>query len=251
MELCSLHPFDEARAFRLIAAFAGDDAAWSGDRWELAQITRARQAIERVQAGQVRAISDMTHALAMMLANAEPSFAHAGLSLTAWEARVDRGVGMLLRPPSRLLIDGGLAPLVARQAPIRLELSAGMMGGAFIPARLVPDLQRLLDSRLERTIRRLIDAEYDAIPLFSLMYEAAEFAASRSYGLYEAMDVADPAGGTQAPNGVVMAADPRRLDKALRSRLAEAAKPPKKPGFFARLRGKGQGPSSGASGDGA
>lgn len=230
MELCSLHPFDEEAVREFVTRV---ESTGGGERSSIELARRALQALER---GEERGQYDLTYALAQELAARHPSFSAEGFSLTAWEARVDRGVGMLMRPPSRLLIDAGLQAALARSLPIRLDLSRGMMGGAFIPARLVPDLERLLDARLERMMRRLIEAEWNGVELLGLMFEAVSYARTHRLGIYEAMDVVGPAGDVPGvPAGRVLTADTRRLDKALRRRLEAAAKPPKKPGLLARL----------------
>jgi hypothetical protein len=148
---------------------------------------------------------------------------------------------MLLRPPSRLFGEVGLATAAARAMPIRLDLSAGTMGGAHIPPRLVPDLRRLLETRTERLVRRLIEAELDGVAILGLMMEIAAYAAERGLGLYEALDVITPEAPQADPPGArIIAPDRKRLDRALRRRLEEAAKPPKKPGLAARLLGRGR-----------
>ncbi|MCC6791738.1 MAG: hypothetical protein IT336_08640 [Thermomicrobiales bacterium] len=227
MELCSLHPFDEAtvRDFMRRAL----DAAQPGTP----EVMAARAALGSLERHEERGRYELTHALGRYLAAHHPSFSDQGLSLTGWEARIDRGAGMLMRPPARLMIDAGFDPALARLLPIRLELSRGMMGGAYIPARLVSDLERLLDTRLERTIRRLIEAELPAVDVLGLMMETAAYARENGLGIFEAMDVVGPDG--DVPGGRVIRADRKRLDKALRARMEEAAKPPKKPGLWARL----------------
>jgi hypothetical protein len=227
MELCSLHPFDEAVVRDFVRRVL--DPSQPGT----AEIDAARAALRSLERGEERGRYELTHALGRELTRHQPSFSEQGFSLTGWEARIDRGAGMLMRPPARLLIDAGLDPLLARQIPIRLELNRGMMGGAYIPARLVPDLDRLLDTRLERTVRRLLDAELNPVETLGLMVETAAFARANGLGIFEAMDVVVPGGET--PGGPVIGADKRRLDKALRHRIEEAAKPPKKPSLWARM----------------
>src|SRR5689334_7536674 len=73
-------------------------------------------------------------ALATFLADRRPRFVLSESSLTSWEAQIDRGIGMLLRPPARLLIDAGLDRPIAQQLAIRLDHSRGSMAGAFVPA---------------------------------------------------------------------------------------------------------------------
>lgn len=244
MELCSLHPFDTASVGRYVAALRGDIAP--PPEWSAWWLEDARRGLAAARAGNEAAANTFTHALALALSTEHPSFAQEGFGLTAWEARIDRGVGMLLRPPSRLLMDAGLDSGVARTLPIRLDLHRGTMGGAFVPARLVPELERLIDARLERMARRLHEAEYDSVATLGLLYEAVSYARDRGLGLYEAMDVVMPDLSTGlAPGATVVGPNPKRLDPALRRRLAEAAKPPRKAGPIARLLGRGRSQAGG------
>lgn len=237
MELCSLHPFDEAVAhefFQRVTSGMLVGQAANGNH------TFALRAMDSIRSGQERGRFELTLALARELAAHHPTFFHGGISLTSWEARVDRGVGMLMRPPARLLTDVGLDQEVARSLPIRLDLSRGMMGGAYIPARLVPEFERLLENRLERTVRRLIEAEWDGVDVLGFMFELVAYARSNGLAVFEAMDVLTPDGDVPGVAGArLVTADRRRLDKALRTRLEEASKPPKKPGLWSRLRGAG------------
>lgn len=233
MELCSLHPFDESAIHDFMNRLSDPSAT------PTANIEAARQALRSMERNEERGRYELTYALGRELAAHHPSFSEQGFSLTSWEARIDRGIGMLMRPPARLLIDAGLDPVLARALPIRLELSRGMMGGAYIPARLVPDLERLLDARLERTMRRLIEAEWNGVAVLGLMFEAATYAHANGLAIYEAMDVVGPDGDVPGvASGRVLTPDKRRLDKALRARLETAAKPPKKPGLWARMTGR-------------
>jgi hypothetical protein len=113
-----------------------------------------------------------------------------------------------------------------------------MMGGAFIPARLMPRLEELMETRLERIVRRLVEAEMDGVAVFGLLYEAVHYAHSRNLGLYEAEDVIVPGEPGSVPaGGQVVFADRKRLDPGLRQRLISASTPPKKPGLLKRLFG--------------
>ncbi len=236
MELCSLHPYDPATVERYVAVVQGlaePPRAWAGP-W----LDDARRGLAAARAGDEERANALGYGLALALSAEHPSFAKDGFGLTVWEARIDRGIGMLLRPPSRLLIEAGLDPAAARTLPIRLDLHRGTMGGAFVPPRLVPDLSTLLDTRTERLARRLQEAEFEPISTLGLLFEAVTYAHERRLGLYEAMDTVLPdltAG--LLPNAQVFGPDPRRLDKALHRTLVNAAKPPRKPGLLARLRG--------------
>lgn len=245
MERCSLHPFDESSVPAYVAGIAGETAVGVGETWPAAAILEGRRALELARAGGERGTFGFTFAFARALAGREPSFAHDGLCLTAWEARVDRGVGMLLRPPARLFIDAGLEPRLARALPTRIDLHRGTMGGAYVPARLMAELERQLEARLERSVRRLIESEADGVAAMGLMLEVARYASERGLALFEAIDVvgldADAPGIAGAR---VLLADKRRWDKPTRQRLEQAAKPPQKPSVLRRLMGRKPDPSN-------
>ncbi len=232
MEIISLHPFVPEIARRYVAALRGDappDPSWSS-WWNPGLV----QATTRARAGDEVATNQITLGLAWALGSHHPSFVQEGFGLTVWEARIDRGVGMLLRPPSRLFIDAGLDIPTARNMPIRLDLQSGLMGGAYIPARLMDSLQAIIETRFERTVRRLVEAGYDPVGTMGLMTEAVAFAQRHGTGLYEAMDAVGP-DGQAMPGMQVIEADPKRLSKELRQRIAVARKPPKGPGLLDRV----------------
>src|SRR3712207_7989765 len=56
----------------------------------------------------------VSYGLARLLGAVEPVFFVPGLGFTQLEAKFDRGIGMLLRPPSRLFGDAGLETIAAR-----------------------------------------------------------------------------------------------------------------------------------------
>ncbi|MDQ3045106.1 MAG: hypothetical protein M3R06_08155 [Chloroflexota bacterium] len=207
MERCSLHPIDLAIVEAYTESFVNDLAP---------------------AAGRALDTHELTVGLAAALARVYPSFVHESWGLTIYEARVERGVGMYLRPPSRLFREAGLADALARRLPIRLEFGGAPMGGAFVPARLVPALRSLLDHRGDRLVRRLIDAEVDPIASLGLLLEACDYAVERNLGIYEATGVHADAGG-------VMLADRRRLPPERLSRLEAATRPPRKAGLLERL----------------
>src|SRR5690606_42120246 len=64
--------------------------------------------LERMRAGDEPASNEITLRLAYALGTRHPTFAAPGFGLTLWEARVDRGVGMYLRPPAGLFRELGL-----------------------------------------------------------------------------------------------------------------------------------------------
>jgi hypothetical protein len=182
--------------------------------------------------------NDLSFGLAAWLATRYPVFAHRGLSLSSWEARVDRGSGMLLRPPSRMFIDAGLDPVIARGMPIRIEGGDGLMGGAFVPSRLAPQYFDRLDQHLERSVRRLNEAEMDGAAVFGVMYEAARYAAQHEVGLYEVVDLLDAGDRSSWPGGAQVITS--SSDKALAERIRLATQPVKEPGLIARLFGRGR-----------
>jgi hypothetical protein len=232
MELVSLHPLPEGAVSSFLQLIAGGQSAdgttaagFASQFWfrSLAQNPSPRP-------------NELSFGLAAWLATWQPVFAQRGLSLSSWEARVDRGSGMVLRPPSRLFIDAGLDPDLARRMPIRIESGDSMMGGAWIPARLMPEYLERLDRNLERSVRRLNEAELDGAALMGLMYETGRYATGRGAGLYEAIDLLDPAdSGTWPPGAHVIT---RTTDKELIERIRIATQPPKEPGLIARLLGR-------------
>lgn len=235
MELITVHPLDPETVRRYVAVLHGTETV--PDAWSTWWNPTLPSALDAARDGNERGANQLTHGLAQALAAQWPVYFEQGFGFTTWEARVDRGVGMLMRPPSRLFVEAGLPEPVARVMPIRLDLQQGMMGGAWIPARLVPELERQLDARLERTARRLADGELDAYAMLGLMLEATTYASQQGLGLFEAMDVVGPAGELNAA-GTVVTPDRKRLSPALQDRIALAITPPKQPGFLARMFGR-------------
>ena len=243
MELCSLHVLDlvAARGY-VVALETGENAAVDlpAGPWTAHMLAEARQGYGRARTGSEAGANAVSYGLALLLATKGPTFVLPGAGLTPIEARIDRGVGMLMRPPSRLFTDAGMDVTAAWRMPIRLELSRGLMGGAFIPARLVPELKTLLEARLTRFLRRFGDAGLDGVAMVGTLLAACDAAIARNMGLYEAMDVVTPdAPEADPPGAVVYAADRRSLDKAVRRRLEDAAKPPKQPGVLGRMFNRG------------
>jgi hypothetical protein len=238
----TLHPVDPDLAHRYVRALRGELAAGAlapaDAAWAERLLEKARDGHVRARRGEEAGANAISLGLAQVLATAQPSFYLPGASLTALEARIERGVGMLMRPPSRLFGEAGLDVPAARAMPIRLDLAGGAMGGAFLPARLAPQFAALLRERETRMVRRMVEAEMDAVAVFGALLRAAEWAEAHGLGLYEALDAIVPeAPAADPPGAVVVAPDRKALDPAVRKRLEEAAKPPKKPGLFARLRG--------------
>lgn len=231
MELISLHPFDPAIADRYIHALQGrgePDASWQA-WWKPSLVDD----VAGVAEGREDAANRITLGLAWALAGEHPVFAREGFGLTTWEARIDRGIGMLLRPPSRVFADAGMDRRSLQAMPIRLEVQAGMMGGAYVPPRLIDQMAEMLDQRLERLAKRMHDADYDPYAMLALIHEAVTYARERGLGLYEAQDAV---GGPVAMR-VVEAPDRKRMDPALRERI-KAALTPEKRSLWSRLFGR-------------
>jgi len=180
-----------------------------------------------------RDLNQLTFGLAAALASRHPTFAADGLSLTAWEARVDRGISMLIRPPSRLFGEAGLPRSVARNLPIRLDPGERMMGGGYIPARLIPQAEELLDRNLPRSVRRMIDGELDAVSLQGLMMEATAYARMNHMGLYEVIGLVDYQNSSTWPPDYRVRNRP--ADRATIQRISIASKPEPKPGAISTL----------------
>lgn len=179
----------------------------------------------------------LTSGLALFLAERGPSFVFPETSLSMWEATIERGIGMYLRPPSRLFVEAGIERALVQQLPIRLDASAGMMGGSYVPAHLIEPLSRVLDERLARQMRRMVEAEIDAVATMGLMQDALTYARERGAGLFEAADVVGP----EMPGDFqLIVASRNRLPKDVRKRLEEAAKPQKEQGLFRRIFTGGQ-----------
>lgn len=230
MEFISLHPFDMKVAEAYIAAVQGK--ADPDPRWAPWWNEDLRTALSELAEGRESAANRLTTGLAMAMMTEHPAFLQEGFGFTTWEARVDRGVGMLMRPPARIFVDAGLDRRLVENMPIRIDLQGGMMGGAYVPDRLMDKLDELLDQRLERMAKRLKDAEFDPFPMIGLMRQAVDYAKERNLGLYEAIDVVVPG------MNVVRAAEKKQMDPALRQRIEAAITPEKKPGIFGRLFGK-------------
>lgn len=180
--------------------------------------------------------NELSFAFAAWLAIEQPVFANQGWGLSTWEARIDRGSGMLLRPPSRLFAEAGVEQHSARAMPIRIASGDSMMGGAFVPPRLMTQYLQRLDTHLERSVRRLVDAELDPVSSMGMMIEAARYATQNGFGLYEAIDLLDPTDPASWPPGVRVVT--HSIDNALIERIRFASRPPKEPGLVARLFGR-------------
>jgi len=233
MELYSLHPLPETEVSEFLQRIDLDRRATDGttpDR--LTSQYWYRQILERANLRP----SDISFGLAGWLAMRQPVFARQGLSLSSWEARVDRGSGMLLRPPSRLFGDAGLDITVARAMPIRIGGGDAMTGGAYVPARLMGAYLERLDQHSLRSVRRLNEAEMDGPEQMALLLEAARYANAKGFGLFEAVDLLDGSDPGTWPHGARVVA--RATDRAEVERLRQESLPPKEPGLIARLLGR-------------
>ena len=239
-EFATLHPYDPQFVRAYVAALRGDmpgaELLPAAPAWADREMARAQRGYQRALAGDETGANMVSHELARLLGAGLPVYFVPGAGLTQLEARFDRGLGMLLRPPSRLFMDAGLESAVARRMPIRLDASGGSMGGAFLSPTLVPQFRAHIEARLERLARRMAEAEMDAPAYVGILLEAATFAESHGLGLLEAADVVVPGVAESEPPGLRLhQPDRKRLDKALRQQLEEAARPPKEPGLLARL----------------
>lgn len=235
MQVISLHLIDPDIVTEYVAALRGEPALASWDGWFQESL---RLDLERALARDERAANRLTFGLAEALADSGPSYMGTASGLSFWEARVDRSIGMLMRPPSRLFVDAGLTSASISAMPIRIDQQLGMMGGAYIPARLIDQAASLFDTHLERSARRLVEAEFEPYAALALMHQAIHHAKERGLGLFEAQDLLGPSGET-ARNRTVIGADRKRLPADLKARIDLALTPPKKPGPFKRLLGHG------------
>ncbi len=230
MELFSLHPLPEMEVGTYLQRIASRDQPNDGNTTsDLASQFWYRRMAKKPNPSPAA----ISFGLAGWLTGRQPVFARQGLSLSSWEARVDRGSGMMLRPPSRLFGDAGLDPDVARAMPIRIEGGDAMMGGAYVPARLMGDYLARLEQHTERSVRRLNEAELDGPELMALLLQATRYASQHGYGLYEAVDLLDGADAGSWPPGAKVI--PRASDRSEVERIRLASLPPKEPGLIARF----------------
>ncbi len=241
MEMMSLHPLDDRIVARFVESIGG--GAEPDPAWRAWWPDSSGVLMERMRAGDERASGQITLALAYALGSEAPTFAAPAFGLTLWEARVDRGVGMYLRPPARLFRDCGMDLAVVRAMPIRVDTNLGPMGGAYVPPHLVPKVRELLTEREQRMARRLREAELDPVVALTLFNEAVDYALERGLGLFEAQDAVGP-GGESVFGGEVVVGSRDRVPKAERKRIDELSKPPKKPGLLKRMFGVGDDPDS-------
>ena len=243
MQLASIHPIDRRVAAAYVAGLTSPQRSLGvpsidGTLWLQERLEAARRGLEQAAAGQETGANVVSLTLAQILAAAEPSYVHDGLSLTTLEATIDRSVGMLLRPPSRLFADLGVPVSAARAMPIRIDASAGMLGGSFMPANLVPQLRDLLRERDVRFVRRLHDSGFDGVGVYGFLLELASYAADRGMGLFEAVDAVVPDAPRFNPPGTrIVGVDRSRMDRETIEQLTQSLKPPKR-SFMDRITGR-------------
>lgn len=212
MHQVCLHLYSPDIATQYIQSLRGEETpAWSWWQTDLPEfITRE---VSEMEANRI------TGGLAMAMAEKNPTFYFDPCSLTHWEAMIDRGVGMLMRPPARIFVDHGHNPYLLDKMPIRLDMQGGFpMGGAWVPPHLIPKLHEMVEQRLELWAKRIHEAEMDPYPMLTTFYLATEEAKKNGLGLMESMDVLPPG------SPVVETPDRKKMDPALRERIDAAIK---------------------------
>lgn len=243
MQLASIHPIDRRVAAAYVAGLTAPQRSLGvpsidGTLWLQERLEAARRGLEQATEGRESGANVVSLTLAQILAAAEPSYVHDGLSLTTLEAAIDRGVGMLLRPPSRLFADLGVPIDAARTMPIRIDASAGMLGGSFMPANLVPQFRDMLQQHDLRFVRRLHDSGFDGVGVYGFLFDLASYAADRRMGLFEAVDAVVPDAPRLNPPGTrIVLVDRSRMDRETVERLTQLLKPPKR-SFMDRITGR-------------
>lgn len=209
MQLITVHMYSPDIASQFVQALRGETTpAWSW--WERDLPELIKKPLDENGANRI------TSALARAMADANPTFHLEGFGLTPWEAMIDRGVGMLMRPPARVFVDHDVHPLIVHSMPIRLDLQGGIMGGAWIPPHLIDKLDEMVEKRLELWAKRLQEAEHDPYPMLATMRMVVDEAKSSGSGLIEAINILEP--GTQ----VVETPAKKKMDPVLRARIDSA-----------------------------
>lgn len=161
----------------------------------------------------------LTSGIALAMAEKLPSFHYGFCGLTHWEAMIDRGVGMLMRPPARVFVDHNHNPYMLDKMPIRLEMQGGFpMGGAWVPPHLIPKLKEMVEQRLDLWAKRIHEAEMDPYPILTTLHMAVEEADKQGLGLMESMDVLPP------ESQIIATPDRKRMDPTMRERIDLALK---------------------------
>lgn len=211
MQLITIHLYDPDIASAYVRALSGgerpDWSWWQPDLPEVFASEMDESAANCIGVGLVRAMAD-TH----------PSYHEDGFGFTTWEAQFDRGIGMYMRPPARVFVDNGVSPAVTGRMPIRLDLQGGIMAGAWIPPHLIPNLDQLIETRLEIWAKRIHEAEMDPYPLLAAMRLVCDDAVRNGLGLIEAINVFEP--GMR----VVATPDKKRMNADIRTRIDAALK---------------------------
>ncbi|MCA9832885.1 MAG: hypothetical protein KC435_03010 [Thermomicrobiales bacterium] len=224
MQLITVHLYDPEIAAAYIDALRRRSAPqwgwWQDDLPTLLAADMSEADAARIGTG-----------LALAMADAHPTYHSEGFGLTPWEAMYDRGVGMFMRPPARVFVDHGINPIVTGRMPIRLDLQGGIMAGAWIPPHLIPQLDQMIEERLERWAKRIHEAEVDPYPLLATMRMVTDDALRSGLGIIEAINILAP--GFQ----VVETPDRKRMNASLRMRIDAAIEPEKK-SFLDRFRKK-------------
>lgn len=165
-EFATLHPYDPAFVQRYVAVVRGDAPAAGllphAPGWAAHEIARAQRGPRARAGGRGSGRQHPQSRTGATVGRHDAGLLRARPGLTQLEARFDRGIGMLLRPPSRLFADAGLETVAARRMPIRLDASGGSMGGAVLPPNQVAQFRARLETSLERLARRMAEAEMDA-----------------------------------------------------------------------------------------
>lgn len=224
MQLITMHLYSPETAIRYVQALRGEGTPpwiwWEDDLRALVQRPLDELSANRITTG-----------LALAMAEDQPTFHYEGFGLTPWEALIDRGVGMLMRPPARVFVDNGVPPVFVGSMPIRLDLHGGIMAGAWIPPHLIDKLDQLVELRLELWAKRLHVAEADPYPMLATMRMVTDAAKSSGLGLIEAINVLPPnARVVETPNR-------KKMDPAIRARI-DAALAEEKQSLMGRLFGK-------------
>jgi len=246
-ETTALHPFRESDARDWVLALGGElDAATlvpADPGWAESLLERTRPALPRAAQKDEAAANRITFGFAAVLATRHPVFLMPNAALTQIESRIDRGLGMHMRPPSRLFLEAGMDPVVARSLPIRLDPAMSLMGGCWIPARLVPTVAAAVQQHEQRILRRMAEADLDPAPMYAQLRDTLTYCVANTLALYESVDVVTPGVRASVPPGArLVVPDAKRLDKAERKRLEELARPPKpekEPSLLARMLKRG------------
>lgn len=212
MQLVSLHLYSPEIATKYINSLRGEETpGWDWWQDDLPEFM-AREVSEEEA-------NRLTSGIALAMAEQYPSFYYDYCGLTHWEAMIDRGVGMLMRPPARVFVDHGHNPYLIDKMPIRLEMQGGFpMGGAWVPPHLIPKLREMIEQRFDLWAKRLHEAEMDPYPILTTLHMAAEEAGRQGLGLMESIDVLTP--GSQ----VVQPPDRKQMDPVMRERIDRAIK---------------------------